>query len=336
MWQLTIIVPLFSLLVERFLELFDALVVLNVFPWWRSAPLPPPTMLLQEPFKEAWDCYGKATEGERYTPETGEWGEPTSQKSHSSGKVGGKVALPGDDRVDKPVDKIIYTIGSNKLELTITTYKEAKFYYQKEEELHQRRLVYYIAKYGYFLPKSQKGLRQRLFNLALKVEAWLARREGVSHKNKDVVIAKCIQDIDLSQLSQYENLTQKLELCADYCYLRNQRTYEAFSLVVKRQAYFVLGVLLGAYIACLLDIYNNVLLRGFSAPTSTAYLGGSSGLLDVGLGFLFNGGNRARIWNWAWGAAVAMGSQPVHWVNNRLRPRTTPREFYAPVAVRYP
>jgi len=333
MWQLTIIVPLFSLLVERFLELFDALVVLNLFPWWRSAPLPPPIMLLQEPLKEAWDCYGKATGRERYTPETGEWGEPTSQESHSSGKVGDKVALPGDDKVDKPVDKIIYTIGSSKLELTITTYKEAKFYYQKEEELHQRRLVYYIAKYGYFLPKSEKGLRQRLFNLALKMEAWLASREGVSHKNKDVVMAKCIQDIDLSKLSQYDSLTQKLDLCADYCYLRNQRTYEAFSFV-KRQVYFVFGVLLGVCIANLLDIYNNVLLGGFSVPTPTAYLGGSSGLLDVGFGLLFNGGNRAAaaIWNSGLGAAAAMGSQQAHWVTNRLQLRTTPREPYTPAA----
>jgi hypothetical protein len=128
--KLAVVVPLFSLFIERVLELIDAIVVLNLFPWWRSAPLSPPSMLLQKPSEEAWGHSKKATEG----------GEEVEKST------------------PQPFDKIIYTVGSNKLELTINTYQEAKFYYEREEKLYQQRLVYYIAKYGYFL-LDRRGIR---------------------------------------------------------------------------------------------------------------------------------------------------------------------------------
>jgi hypothetical protein len=236
MWQLVISITFISLLVERFLELFDALVVLNLFPWWRSAPSPPPT-------------------------------KPHDSKSEEADEEG--------------------------------------------EEIHRQRLVYYIAKYGYFL---------RIGWLGRLVEDRLAQAEGASQfpgGEEDKEFAKKIAvngQLPQTRGESPKNLTPKLELWADYCYLRDQRTHEAFS-IVKGQLYFVLGALCGLWIANLLNIYN-FWLGSSSGLTPTAYLGGSSGLLGIQFGFPFNDG----LTNSLFGAGIGMGSQPMHWIFRRLAP----------------
>ena len=226
---LSVIIFLISLVVERLIEVFDWLIILNLFPWWRSAPRPP---LIKLP----------------------------SRSSAEQGR---------DDNSDYPL------ANANAMQATSNDgeddFGEAEFNdeteFVKPLIAYRRRLIYYIIKYGYFL--SEKGLWQRLVNWVLGarnvypyslLEVWLAHREGVSllpgAKEDENFVKRLVNDEEFAKrllgplpLPQRKGsaepdpeivLITQLQFWADYCYLRNQRTYQAFTRL-KGQVYLFLG-----------------------------------------------------------------------------------------------
>lgn len=252
---LFVVAFLLSLVVERLSELFDRLVVLNLFPWWRSAPTPPLIKIPPKPHEQDGDGYPK--------------GILTASNT--------ALATQSDD--EDNVDEV--ELGDE------TEFVEPLIAYR-------RRLIYYIIKYGYFL--SEKGLLQRLINWALDtrnaypyslLEVLLARREGVAllpgTERDEKFVKKLINDEDFAkkllgplsveQKSSEANLEialiTKLQLWADYCYLRNQRTYNAFSSL-KGQVYLFFGTILGIVIVNLLTwAFTSENLLAWASPQSS-------------------------------------------------------------------
>jgi hypothetical protein len=222
MLQWMIALPLISLFIERLLEVFDLLITLNLFPFWRSGPPPPPRMFLQRPSRKAW------RRGQRPgTPPTAADAEPA---------------------------KVIHTIGSDTLEFPVSSFQEAVLYYEKEKALYRNRLKHYVNKYGHFLPRQASvtgDLWVQSSSWPLRLEARLAARERIPDVGKEAQFARLARDVSIDKMVSDRNRIQTLEKLTDYCYLRNHHTYAAFSFL-KRQVYLVFSIGLGILFAELL------------------------------------------------------------------------------------
>jgi hypothetical protein len=216
MLQWMIVMPVIALLIERLLETFDSLVTLNLFPWWRSEPPPPPKVFLQRPSRTAWRK------------------ERTAR--------GAAEAEPA---------RVVHTVGSDSLEFPVHAFAEAVLYYEKEKALYGNRLKHYVSKYGHFLPR-QADVTGELWlqssNWRLALESRLARVERVPDVGKEAQFARLARDVSVDGRINDRARIQILEKLADYCYLRNRYTYRAFSFL-KKQVYLVLGIGLGVAIA---------------------------------------------------------------------------------------
>lgn len=413
MW-VPLLIPLIPLLIERILEFIDAVIILKIFPWWISAPRPPPTMLLQKPNEESW---------------------PKHLNKVQSNPQTGSIATDDDKNEVKNLDKVTYIVGPDRLDLFINTYEEAKFYYEREEKLHQLQLVYYISKYGYFL-------KERFLSEEINVQTWLfkpvldtwellfnkkpsdldeefAKQEGISQvpgdkefakilisekyiqniltdqafttlltnekftselsKNKTLawIISKdetfsqqlllvqeklndenfrqsiladmqndrCLLHKKISEIlgvdrlsppqkniltkfaseilkdkkstNLQEDFTQKLELLAEYCYLRNLHTYEAFS-IWKRQLYFLLGLGLGIVIVSLFDLASMLGLPDLTTKEDNL-------LNDIEMLKAAGPGVKSIMINTALGGGLGAGSHPTHALVNYISGLSRPR-----------
>jgi hypothetical protein len=223
MLQWMIVMPVIALLVERLLEVFDALVTLNLFPWWRSAPSAPPKMFLQRPSRTAW-----------------------------------RKELPADAAVEARPARVVHSVGTDTLEFPVHAVAEAVLYYEKERALYGNRLKHYVSKYGHFLPRQADATGElwvQSSSWRLALEARLARREQIPDVGKEAQFARLVRDMTVDGRINERTRVQTLEKLADYCYLRNRSTYVAFSFL-KKQLYLVLGIGLGIAIAELVGQAN--------------------------------------------------------------------------------
>ncbi|MEJ2554847.1 MAG: hypothetical protein P8186_01170 [Anaerolineae bacterium] len=289
-WQVAILLPVLSLLIERILELVDIIFVSEFFSWWRSRPAPPPNMFLY------------------VSPQN-----PTVSGTRKPNM--------------RPLGKV-QVAGASEIELNFNTHEDLEMYRQQERELHFRRLVYYIKRYGFYLLEAEdssikfcrfpwQSLLKRQWR---HLERYLACREGISDPPfRKLRLAQVrgfvkVYDVKRDPPQSNEDLTD-LELLANYCYLRNQRTREAFA-VLKRQVYSLLGLGLGIIIAYSIK-FDNLLLTQLS----------SAGMLSSGA--LYNLTNFAQtsmtslaqysapnVFQWGIyvgaGMLMGMGSQAVH------------------------
>ena len=139
-----------------------------------------------------------------------------------------------------------------------------------------------------------------------------------------------------------ENFTYKLEMLANYCFLRNQQTYGAFTLW-KKQLYFLLGLFLGVFWAYLLNIAK--LVWPDDGNTAAALLslpihfGGNeinfaSAMFQQGNDIPFTPPN--LYYNAFLGAGAGIGASPTHAVVNyfnNLEPSAPRPTDYAPESV---
>jgi hypothetical protein len=216
MLQWMIVMPVIALLVERLLEVFDALVTLNLFPWWRSAPPAPPKMFLQRPSRTAW-----------------------------------RKELPANTAAEPEPAKVVHAVGTDTLEFPVHAFGEAVLYYEKERALYGNRLKHYVSKYGHFLPKQADATGElwvQSSSWRLALESRLARLEQIPDVGKEAQFARLARDMSVDGRINDRARIQTLEKLADYCYLRNRYTYRAFSFF-KKQVYLVLGIGLGIAIA---------------------------------------------------------------------------------------
>ena len=223
MLQWMIVMPVIALLVERLLEVFDALVTLNLFPWWRSAPSAPPKMFLQRPSRTAW-----------------------------------RKELPADAAVEARPARVVHSVGTDTLEFPVHAVAEAVLYYEKERALYGNRLKHYVSRYGHFLPRQADATGElwvQSSSWRLTLEARLARREQIPDVGKEAQFARLVRDMTVDGRINERTRVQTLEKLADYCYLRNRSTYVAFSFL-KKQLYLVLGIGLGIAIAELVGQAN--------------------------------------------------------------------------------
>jgi hypothetical protein len=245
MLQWIVALPLISVLIERLLEVFDLLVTLNLLPFWRTAPPPPPRMFLQRPSRKTWR----------------------------------KGQQPGTPSVmsESEQARVVHAIGSDTLEFPVSSYQEAVLYYEKEKALYRNRLKHYVNKYGHFLPHQASvtgDLWVQSSSWPLRLESRLARQERIPDVGKEAQFARLIRDVSLDTMINERTRIQILEKLTDYCYLRNHYTYLAFSFL-KRQVYLVLGMVLGVLIVEVL--YQGNLLAPIDGP---AVWGTTSGLLE--------------------------------------------------------
>jgi hypothetical protein len=249
MLQWMIVMPVIALLVERLLEMLDALVTLNLFPWWRSAPPAPPKVFLQRPSRTAW------------------------RKEVSSNSTG-----------DTELARVVHTVGSDSLEFPVHAFAEAVLYYEKEKALYGNQLKHYVGKYGHFLPRQADATGElwlQTSNWRLALESRLARKEQVPDVGKEAQFARLARDVSVDGRLNDRARIQTLEKLADYCYLRNRYTYRSFSFL-KKQVYLVLGIGLGVAIAELVGQGNllpadpawipmSALLTSAAGPTAIAF-----------------------------------------------------------------
>jgi hypothetical protein len=290
MLQWLVALPLISLLIERLLEVFDLLVTLNVFPFWRTAPAAPPRMFLQRPSRKTW------RKGQQM-------GAPTMADTESA--------------------KVVHTIGSDTLEFPVSSYQEAVLYYEKEKALYRNRLKHYVNKYGHFLPRQASvtgDLWVQSSSWPLRLEAQLAVREKIPDVGKEAQFARLVRDVSIDRMASDRSRIQTLEKLADYCYLRNQHTHAAFSFL-KRQVYLVLSIGLGILVTELL--YRGGVLPGLNQGT---VLTTASGLRDSTLvGYVLPAMRSLLglattpsllVFRVTIGGLAGSGSQPVHGLVN--------------------
>jgi hypothetical protein len=246
MLQWMIVMPVIALLVERLLEVFDALVTLNLFPWWRSPPSAPPKMFLQRPSRTAW-----------------------------------RNELPANaDGEPKPA-RVVHSVGTDTLEFPVHAVAEAVLYYEKERALYGNRLKHYVSRNGHFFPRQADATGElwvQSSSWRLALESRLARREQIPDVGKEAQFARLVRDMTVDGRINERQRIQTLEKLADYCYLRNRSTFRAFAFL-KRQIYLVLGIGLGIAIAELVGQANllpadpawmpmSELLASAAAPTA--------------------------------------------------------------------
>ena len=246
MLQWMIVMPVIALLVERLLEVFDALVTLNLFPWWRSAPTAPPKMFLQRPSRTGW-----------------------------------RKELAGQPDAEANPAKVVHSVGADTLEFPVHAVAEAVLYYEKERALYGNRLKHYVSRNGHFFPRQADATGElwvQSSSWRLSLESRLARREQIPDVGKEAQFARLVRDMNVDGRTNERQRIQTLEKLADYCYLRNRSTYHAFSFL-KRQIYLVLGIGLGIAIAQLVGQANllpadpawmpmSELLAAAAAPTA--------------------------------------------------------------------
>jgi hypothetical protein len=246
MLQWMIVMPVIALLVERLLEVFDALVTLNLFPWWRSAPSAPPKMFLQRPSRPGW-----------------------------------RKELAGQPDTEAKSARVVHSVGADTLEFPVHAVAEAVLYYEKERALYGNRLKHYVSRNGHFFPRQADATGElwvQSSSWRLSLESRLARREQIPDVGKEAQFARLVRDMNVDGRTNERQRIQTLEKLADYCYLRNRSTYRAFSFL-KRQIYLVLGIGLGIAIAQLVGQANllpadpawmpmSELLAAAAAPTA--------------------------------------------------------------------
>jgi hypothetical protein len=246
MLQWMIVMPVIALLVERLLEVFDALVTLNLFPWWRSDPSAPPKMFLQRPSRTAW-----------------------------------RKELPANAEAEARPARVVHSVGTDTLEFPVHAVAEAVLYYEKERALYGNRLKHYVSRNGHFFPRQADATGElwvQSSSWRLALESRLARREQIPDVGKEAQFARLVRDMTVDGRINERQRIQTLEKLADYCYLRNRSTYRAFSFL-KRQIYLVLGIGLGIVIAELVGQANllpadpawmpmSELLAAAAAPTA--------------------------------------------------------------------
>ena len=201
MLQWMIVMPLIALLVERLLEVFDALVTLNLFPWWRSAPSAPPKMFLQRPSRTAW-----------------------------------RKELPANTDAEPKMAKVVHNVGTDTLEFPVHAVAEAVLYYEKERALYGNRLKHYVSRNGYFFPRQADATGElwvQSSSWRLALESRLARREQIPDVGKEAQFARLVRDMTVDGRINERQRIQTLEKLADYCYLRNRSTYRAFSFLIR-------------------------------------------------------------------------------------------------------
>lgn len=298
MLQWIIALPLISLFIERLLEVFDLLITLNLFPFWRSGPPPPPKIFLQRPSRKTW-------------------------------RKGQQPGAPPTVADAEPA-RVIHTIGSDTLEFPVSSFQEAVLYYEKEKALYRNRLKHYVNKYGHFLPKQASvtgDLWMQSSSWPLRLEMRLASRERIPDVGKEAQFARLARDVSIDKMVSDRNRIQTLEKLADYCYLRNQHTYAAFCFL-KRQVYLVLSIGLGILFAELL--YQGDVLPGVNRAAMMSATGGFLGHLLPAAGSLFRLSVVPTPWvfRMAIGALAGSGSQPVHGLINwaARTPGSAPRD----------
>jgi hypothetical protein len=286
MLQWLIALPLLSLVIERLLECFDLLVTLNLFPFWRSAPPQPPRMFLQRPSRKTW----------RRAPQPG-----------------APAAI-----ADAEPARVVHAIGSDTLEFPVSSYQEAVLYYEKEKALYRNWLKHYVSKYGHFLPRQASvtgDLWMQSSSWPLRLEARLAMREKIPDVGKEAQFARLARDVSIDKMINDRNRIQTLEKLADYCYLRNQHTYAAFSFL-KRQVYLVFSIGLGILLVELL--YQGNVLPPMNQEAALSAANGFAGYVLPSASALLQLSVHPASWIFrvAIGALAGSGTQPVHGLIN--------------------
>lgn len=275
-----VLILVIAFIVERVIDLFDKIIVLNLFPWWRAIPEPPPVDPVDELIEKL------VTE------------QPGRLASVSEFKA---AFLPDEIAI---AYLILYPEYPRQLVYYIVKYG----YFLSQHGLWQQVIRWVVNDETFPYPYSL-------------VENWLARQEGISHfPERDTKFAECLvndgdyveivldslkplrrQPTEITEskkspiqsrshscagepIPEIGELIGKLQIWADYCYQRNQRTSEAFAKI-KHQVYLVTGAVLGIFlIEVLLPLFMAELLQIAQRPGGQGrrWVGGSSGALGGG------------------------------------------------------
>ncbi|MBN1640364.1 MAG: hypothetical protein JXA09_03940 [Anaerolineae bacterium] len=253
-----IALPLIALLIERLIECLDALVTLNLFHWWRSAPPPPPRTFLQRPSRRSWRK-----------------GQPAPAPAH----------------LDADGARVVHHIGGDQLEFPVNAYQEAVLYYEKEKALYRNQLKHYLSRHGHFLPRQADATGELWIQASgwhRQLEFWLARRERVPDVGKEAQFARLARDISVDTMINDRTRIHTLEKLTDYVFLRDRHTYAAFTFL-KRQVYLILGIALGILVAELLGRQNLLPADPTWSPTSavvSTYASPAAHALRIAIGAL--------------------------------------------------
>jgi len=298
--------PIISLFVERILEIFDLLIVRTIFPLWRSNPLPAPEMIIRLPDQLSEHTGNDALE------------KPLENKVHQE-------ADRKESDANDTENKIVHSIGASKLEMKIGIEQAVEFQNQ-EMEFYYRQLIYYLTRYGVYLGDKMSASSKDIKSwdvpskLSLFLERYIASLEKIFDKepySNDTI--KDLLNYKPRLAIPTDNVTiTRLEVLADYCYLRNQRTHMVFSLW-KQRLYSLLGVAMGIFIVHIMfdmfDLYQLYQLFQQTHPDtfSPNMMNHLSTVIKTSLPFLMQ--NQAPFVPpivLVTGVGVGFSSQPIH------------------------
>jgi hypothetical protein len=288
--------PIISLFVERILEIFDLLIVRTIFPLWRSKPVPAPEMIIRLPVELS--------------------DQNTSEKPLEN-KVNQEVG-PEENNANDTENKIVHTIGASKLEMKIVTYKQAVECQTQEMELHYKQIIYYLKRYGAYLCWNTKCIPGKDISIwdipSVVLESRIASLEKIDTlPYTDKTMSVLLNYDPRFSIQEKASLTlTRLEVLADYCYLRNQRTHMVFSLW-KQRVYSLLGIAIGILIVNGMFELFQLYQQTQSDPSLFSMINNLSNLYKTSLPFLMqNQIPYVPPLVYITGAGVGLSSQPVH------------------------